>query len=110
MEQPSNQPPPDPTIPGVSAPPSSRRSKKELEELYGNQTSTALHYVRICFIWLGAIIGIGAVLMRLVLLFLPSDCRWLSPDEIGDIDKFLFSGLVGAIVGKKIEQHFFHHN
>jgi hypothetical protein len=87
---------------------STSKSKKELEDLFGHQTSKALHRVRIGIIYIGGFVGIVVVLIRIWHLCVPQ-WGWLCEVQVSEMDQVLFSGLVGAIVGRKIDQHFFSH-
>ncbi|CAZ98720.1 hypothetical protein [Zobellia galactanivorans] len=78
-------------------------TKKEnqiYEELNKGSKSQHRHTVFICSLYLFWGIGIIIILVR-VYHFIASDCyQWLSLEQIQSLDKLLFSGTVGTVIGR----------
>ena len=85
-----------------------KKAKKE-EEFFAKQNESKqkhLHNVVIFAIYIASIGVFALFICRILAFILPDDCIWLKPDQIGSIDKFLFSGAIGTILGKYGKQLF----
>lgn len=72
---------------------------KRSEEIKGDFHHYSLLIIRIaCY----AIVAI--ILVRLIHFIIPDDWRWLLNEDLQLIDKFLFSGVLGALIGRNINK------
>ena len=78
-------------------------TKKENEiydELNKGSKNQHKHVVFICSLYLFWAIGIIIIIVR-VYHFIASDCyQWLSTEQIQSLDKLLFSGTIGTVLGR----------
>jgi|GEM_PF-3550724 len=80
-------------------------AKKEALVLEGDsqrneQLKKESHKLLIVFIKLVFFLGVIVLIIRIYHLVTFSDYMWLSEDQINNIDRILFSGTIGGLVGK----------
>lgn len=86
------------------------RNRLEQERLFSQNRrdesiKNALNRVFVWLIWAG-FLGFFAVLMiRMAHLILPQHLQWLTPDQIQNIDKIIFSGAIGGFVGRYFKRY-----
>lgn len=83
-----------------------KKAEKEAEELelrHENQKKTLYHNIWIGGAYIGAGLIAIAFCVRVLHLVLPYDCRWLCNNDLEEINQFLFSGTLGAVVGKYVK-------
>ena len=73
------------------------KEQKEIFELQRVKQKKWLIKWSIYALWLGVI---AMFVIRILHLLLPKDLTWLSETQINSLDKLLFSGTVGGILGK----------
>lgn len=70
----------------------------------------SLHWVFIVFIWFAFICGISLIGIRVYHMVFSQTYHWLCTDQLHEIDRILFSGVIGTLIGSyfnkyKIESH-----
>jgi hypothetical protein len=85
-------------------PPGDKQARKEERGLAGNRrirlnrTENIVHWAKIVIIIIFVLVFIAAVVCRILHLFLPAGKKWLSLEEVANIDEFFIHGTIGAIV------------
>lgn len=81
----------------------SKRSKLE-SEIFGNnikdKEKSAKHTLFICSLWALWIIVIAMLTIRAVHYLLPYCYHWLDHEQLTALDKLLFSGALGTLLGR----------
>lgn len=91
-------------LPLEEAPPTIKDAEAEEEALYKRERKQTLHTIFIYGVQLSAIL-IGIVLIVRILHFITPLCwHWLDDSQLQTIDKFLFSGIIGALVGRNFDK------
>ena len=78
-------------------------SQKELEafdnksKLGVKKAKQRVFIISIYMLWLMAVC---VLMIRLIHFILPEFCQWLSVEQLQSLDKFLFSGAIGGVLGK----------
>lgn len=81
------------------------KNKQEEEELYNDKkrneaSKNTMHKVSIFTIWVLWVIVVFLFIVRAIHYVTPDCWGWLSEPRLQSLDKFLFSGAIGAILGK----------
>ena len=89
-------------------PPSDKGARDEEKNLFGDKrrrerTKQVFHRMFIAFVYVAAMMAILVFITRVLHLILPSYCHWLDEVQIQNIDKILFSGLIGGFVSKYVK-------
>jgi len=83
-----------------------KKSTKEQKDLFREKRAKVIGNI---FLW-GvriAAISIGIMFIVRVYHFVAPNCaQWLCEHQIEDLDRFLFSGAIGALVGKYFDEAF----
>lgn len=94
-----------------------RKSKKEDQKIFGDaerkeHTKQVLHKLVIVLLWIGAACFYAVLIARVLHFILPEvacDCWtprcWLTPEQLQGIDKFFFSGALGAAIAKYLKDN-----
>ncbi len=115
LNNPHSQPPVDSITDPATNPPAkftdeppgkpSKKAQKEFADLFGEKQKV-LHRVFIVAIQSAAAI-LGAVLViRIYHMVMPYSCQWLCDFQLQALDKFLFSGVIGALIGRHFDSAF----
>ena len=72
------------------------KNDKKRQERVKNVFNT----IFVCILWIAFVLICFVLTARVIHLIAPDSLRWLSVDDISQIDKFLFSSALGGIVGK----------
>ncbi|MDE0471428.1 MAG: hypothetical protein OXH57_05760 [Ekhidna sp.] len=74
-----------------------RKEQKELFELQSAKVKHKLITLSIYVLWFFVV---SIFIVRILHLLSPTNLYWLSETQIQSLDKFLFSGSIGGILGK----------
>lgn len=84
------------------------KEEKEIYEIYsekGRQKHT--YKLTIVSMWLLGIMGLTLLTIRIYHFLTPVDWQWLDINQMQTLDKMLFSGTIGSILGKYSGSIFF---
>lgn len=73
------------------------------EEHRKDKEKTAMHVAFVWLIRISAILVYSILIVRVWHFICPSQCRWLSNEEVQGIDKILFSGAIGGFLGRSMK-------
>ena len=80
----------------------SAESKKESKK-YFTDSQAAINVVFVIAIYIVGISFVVLFIVRIMHFILPTSNHWLDPTQVENLDRFLFSGIAGALVGKHID-------
>ena len=113
-DQPNSQPDNTPNSP-ISDPPATfsdkppekttKKARKEAGELFGEK-QMVLHSVFIYAIQFAAAVLGAVLLIRIYHMVAPFKWQWMCEDQLQALDKFLFSGVIGALIGRHFDSAF----
>ena len=78
------------------------RLKKKLKR--DDAQKGTLHYIFLCGAWIAFLIAVVIVTVRVAHFVLPDCQRWLTTEDISNIDKTLSSGFLGALIGSYLNK------
>ncbi len=81
-------------------------SQKEQRALFDGKKASVLHNVYIWSIRVASFCMGVVFVVRIAHLVMPECWEWLSPERVREVDRFLFSGTMGAIVGRSLKEAF----
>lgn len=84
----------------------SKRSDKEQKALFDQQRLKTFHWIFIWGVRIAAVSLAAMFIVRIWHFITPMCWQWLDDTQIQMIDRFLFSGAIGAIVGKYFDEVF----
>lgn len=78
-------------------------TRKEDEELFGDKKrkenkAQTTHRLSVAFAWILFVLVAIGLFIRAIHLLAPPNVRWLTPEEIQQIDEYGTGGIVGAIL------------
>ncbi len=77
------------------------REEKELFDIQVEKDqSRHTNHLTVLSIWVLGIAGLVLLLLRMYHFLTPLSWQWLNADQIQTLDKLLFSGTLGSILGK----------
>jgi hypothetical protein len=80
------------------------KTKFSGDERRAEETKQALHWGIICFVRTAAVIVTVIFAVRMAYFVLPSGCRWLTDEQVRNMDDFLFHGTIGGILGMYLKK------
>ena len=88
---------------GHKHPHNDAKAKLEEKRLFGDAVrseryKTCIHYIQIIGAIILGVTAISVIATRMIYLVLPEKWRWLSADQIHDLDHFMFSGTIGGAI------------
>lgn len=90
--------------PAIDPPSDKISAAKEQKELFDinaeTKRSNHTHYITVLSIWILGICGITVLLVRIFHFLAPTCWYWLDTTQLQTLDKMLFSGTVGSLLGK----------
>lgn len=81
------------------------KSKSELADLY-NEKQKVLHWIYVIGIRLAFTFVCIVFAIRIYHFVTPYSWQWLCEHQLQVLDKFLFSGVIGALIGKNFDKVF----
>lgn len=69
-----------------------------------NQLKDVLHWVIIVLMLVGVLILSALFVTWAWHLMAPLDCQWLEPEQLKTIERVLFSGIIGLVLGKTVDK------
>lgn len=95
-----------------ASPPSDKLAKQEVKEKFrgdeirAEEAKQAIHKAFLWFLRVAAFAFIALFIVRMIHFMLPQNWCWLSAEQTQSIDRFLFSGAIGGLVGNYLKQIF----
>lgn len=75
-------------------------SQKEQKAINRQGRTKAINRMFIWGLWIIFGVIVILLLVRIIHLVIPMHCHWLGQSQIDSIEKLLFSGAIGALIGK----------
>lgn len=73
---------------------------RELDTKHAQTEKKLFHQILVTTVKFASFCLLALVLVRVVHLIIPENIRWLDKEDIGNLDKFLFSSSLGTLIGK----------
>ena len=77
-----------------------KTSQDELKRLFDENKNRHRHKLFIIALWVVFLSAMLLLFTRILHLIFPDDWRWLTHEDLQSMDKLLFSGTIGSILGK----------
>ncbi len=82
-----------------------RQAKKEEKAFFrGEKIKEEFHFFTIWTLRLAFTLAIFLIIIRMFHFMVPTCWRWLEVEDLQMIDKFLFSGVLGAMIGRHLNK------